>query len=66
VLTKANDGVTFAAVEAEGREQFLEQLRKELVERAYRPQKARKVEIPEDGGKKVRVLCCKAKPIPPR
>jgi len=62
LLAKANvgapgvDGVTFAAVEAEGREQFLEQLRKELVERTYRPQKARKAEIPKDGGKKVRVL----------
>src|SRR5215475_14691806 len=57
LLAKANDGapgidgVTFAAVEAEGREQFLEQLRKELVERTYRPQKARKVEMPKGGGK---------------
>jgi RNA-directed DNA polymerase len=50
------DGVTFAAVEAEGVEQFLDQLREELVQRTYRPQKARKVEIPKDGGKKVRVL----------
>jgi RNA-directed DNA polymerase len=50
------DGVTFAAVEAEGGEQFLDQLREELVQRTYRPQKARKVEIPKDGGKKVRVL----------
>jgi RNA-directed DNA polymerase len=60
-LAKANngapgiDGVTFAAVEAEGAETFLDQLRKELVERAYRPQKARQVEIPKDGNK-VRVL----------
>src|SRR5215472_9592850 len=50
------DGVTFAAVEAGGREEFLDQLRQELVQRTYRPQKARKVEIPKDGGKKVRVL----------
>src|SRR5215469_1476027 len=50
------DGVTFAAVEAGGTEEFLDQLRQELVERTYRPQKARKVEIPKDGGKKVRVL----------
>jgi RNA-directed DNA polymerase len=56
-LAKANDGapgvdgVTFAAVEAGGVEQFLEQLRKELVERTYRPQAARKVEIPKGGGK---------------
>jgi RNA-directed DNA polymerase len=45
------DGVTFAAVEAEGVEDFLDQLRKELAERTYRPQKARKVEIPKGGGK---------------
>src|SRR4051794_35532985 len=56
-LAKANDGapgidgVTFAAVEAEGVEAFLDQLRKELVERTYRPQRARKVEIPKGGGK---------------
>ena len=31
------DGVTFAAVEAEGEMEFLDQLRKELVERTYRP-----------------------------
>src|SRR5881227_110056 len=60
-LAKANDGapgidgVTFAAVEAEGVEGFLDQLRKELVERTYRPQRARKVEIPKGGGK-MRVL----------
>lgn len=60
-LAKSNDGapgidgVTFSAVEAEGAEAFLEQLRKELVERTYRPQRARKVEIPKDGNK-VRVL----------
>jgi RNA-directed DNA polymerase len=56
-LARANDGapgidgVTFAAVEAEGVEAFLDQLHKELVERTYRPQRARKVEIPKDGGK---------------
>ena len=57
LLAKANDGapgidgVTFAAVEAGGVETFLDQLRKELVERTYRPQKAWKVEIPKGGGK---------------
>ena len=57
LLAKANDGapgvdgVTFAAVEAGGVETFLDRLRKELVERTYRPQKARKVEIPKGGGK---------------
>ena len=45
------DGVTFEAVEAEGIEEFLEQLREELVQRSYRPQRARKVEIPKEGGK---------------
>ena len=44
------DGVTFEAVEAEGPEEFLEQLREELVQRRYRPQRARKVEIPKEGG----------------
>src|SRR5215472_11901078 len=56
-LAKANDGapgidgVSFEAVEAEGVEGLLGQLRKELVERTYRPQKARKMEIPKGGGK---------------
>ncbi len=35
---------------------FVEQLRKELIERTYRPLRARKVGIPKDGGTKVRVL----------
>jgi RNA-directed DNA polymerase len=57
LLAKANDGapgidgVTFAAVEGQGVEAFLAQLRKELVDRTYRPQRARKVEIPKGGGK---------------
>ena len=57
LLARANDGapgldgVTFAAVEGGGVEQFLDQLRKELAERTYRPQAARKVEIPKGGGK---------------
>ena len=49
------DGVRFEAIEAEGAEGFLEQLREELVQRSYRPQRARKVEIPKEGGK-VRLL----------
>jgi RNA-directed DNA polymerase len=32
-------------------EGFLDQLRQELVQRTYRPQKARKVEIPKGGGR---------------
>ncbi len=49
------DGVTFEAIEAEGLEGFLDQLRKELVQQSYRPQRVRKVEIPKEGGK-VRLL----------
>ena len=45
------DGVTFDAIEAEGVEGFLDQLREELEQRTYRPQRARKVEIPKEGGK---------------
>jgi RNA-directed DNA polymerase len=57
LFAKANDGapgidgVTFQALEAEGAEKFLDQLREELVEQTYRPQGARKVEIPKGGGK---------------
>jgi len=56
-MAKANDGapgidgVTFQAVEAGGVAQFLERLREELVQRTYRPQPARKVEIPKGNGK---------------
>jgi len=45
------DGVTFEAIEAEGTEGYLDQLREELEQRSYRPQRARKVEIPKEGGK---------------
>lgn len=45
------DGVTFDAVEADGVDAFLDQLRKELVQRRYRPQRPRKVGIPKEGGK---------------
>src|ERR1043165_5663474 len=50
------DGVTFAAIEESGVASFLEQIRDELVFNRYRPMRARKKEIPKDGGKKVRVL----------
>jgi RNA-directed DNA polymerase len=50
------DGVTFEAIEAQGAEQFIEQIRTELTERTYVPLRARKKEIPKDGGSKVRVL----------
>ncbi len=60
-LAKANngapgiDGVTFEAIETQGIECFLEQIRDELIQRTYVPLKARQREIPKDGGK-VRVL----------
>src|SRR2546428_13318862 len=49
------DGVTYAAIEESGVESFLRQIRDELVTHTYRPMRARKKEIPKDGGK-VRVL----------
>jgi RNA-directed DNA polymerase len=49
------DGVTFTAIEAQGVEAFLVQIRDELVRRTYVPLPARQQEIPKDGGK-VRVL----------
>jgi RNA-directed DNA polymerase len=49
------DGVTFTAIEESGVEGFLGQIRDELVTNTYRPMRARKKEIPKDGGK-VRVL----------
>jgi hypothetical protein len=49
------DGVTLEATEAGGIQAFLAQLRDELVTRAYRPLRNRRVEIPKGGGK-VRVL----------
>src|SRR2546425_6981047 len=44
------DGVTFEAIEVDGVERFLDQLREELVQRRYRPQRPRKVGIPKEGG----------------
>src|SRR5216684_2505793 len=49
------DGVTFEAIETQGVDGFLEQIRDELSQRNYVPLPARKQEIPKDGGK-VRVL----------
>src|SRR5215510_12407585 len=45
------DGVTFEAIEAQGAEAFLEQIRDELVQRTYKPLPARRQEIPKDGNK---------------
>src|ERR1039458_4617971 len=50
------DGVTFEAIEEGGEESFLQQIQGELVSKTYRPMRARKKEIPKDGGTKVRVL----------
>jgi len=49
------DGVTFEAIEAQGVDAFLGQIRNELIERSYVPLPARRQEIPKDGGK-VRIL----------
>jgi RNA-directed DNA polymerase len=49
------DGVTFEDIEAQGADQFLEQIQDELTARTYMPMRARKKEIPKGGGK-VRVL----------
>ena len=45
------DGVTFETIEAEGVEPFLDQLREEMVQKCYWPQRLRKVGIPKEGGK---------------
>ena len=50
------DGVTFEDIETQGAGAFLEQIRDELTGRTYVPLRARKKEIPKDGGSKVRVL----------
>ena len=51
-----SDGVTFEAIEEQGVESFLEQIRGELIERSYVPLRARKKEIPKEGSTKVRTL----------
>ncbi len=45
------DGVTFEAIEAQGVEPLLAELREELVRRTYRPRRVRRVGIPKEGGK---------------
>src|SRR5450631_1039513 len=50
------DGITFEAIEESGVESFLKQIRDELVAHTYRSMRARKKEIPKDGGTKLRVL----------
>ena len=61
-MAKANegapgsDGVTFEAIEEQGVEGFLEQIRDELIERTYLPLRSRKKEIPKEGSNKTRTL----------
>src|SRR5437867_899657 len=43
------DGVTFEAIEAGGVENFLQQIRGELLSHMYRPMRNRRKEIPKDG-----------------
>jgi RNA-directed DNA polymerase len=50
------DGVTFEAVEAEGLDAWLQQLRAEMLGCSYCPTRLRRVEIPKRGGNGVRVL----------
>src|SRR5262245_12398511 len=45
------DGVTFEAIEEQGVDAFIEQIRDELVQRTYKPLPARRREIPKDGAK---------------
>jgi RNA-directed DNA polymerase len=49
------DGVSFEAIEESGVEEFLAQIKDELVTGAYRPLRNRKQEIPKGGGK-VRII----------
>lgn len=49
------DGLTFADVEDMGRDHFIEEIRAELINGTYQPQKNRRVEIPKGNGK-VRTL----------
>src|SRR5229473_3697148 len=44
------DGVTFAAIEAAGLEEWLAGLRKDVVAKTYRPEPVRRVTIPKPGG----------------
>lgn len=50
------DGVSFEDIEARGVEEFLEEIRAELVGRTYSPQRVRKVAIPKEGTKRTRQL----------
>jgi group II intron reverse transcriptase/maturase len=49
------DGQSFADIEASGLDQFLDDIRQDLLRGTYKPQKNRRVDIPKEGGK-VRTL----------
>ena len=44
------DGITFAMIEADGLEEWLSGIRRDLIEKAYRPAPVRRVMIPKPGG----------------
>src|ERR1700731_3517222 len=50
------DGVTFAMIEADGLEEWLSGIRKDLIEKTYRPAPVRRVMIPKPGGNGERPL----------
>src|ERR1700751_4637056 len=50
------DGVTFEMIEADGLEEWLNGIRKDLIEKAYRPAPVRRVMIPKPGGNGERPL----------
>jgi RNA-directed DNA polymerase len=50
------DGVTFAMIETEGLEEWLSGIRKDLIEKTYRPAPVRRVMIPKPGGSGERPL----------
>jgi RNA-directed DNA polymerase len=50
------DGVTFAMIEADGLEEWLSGIRKDLIEKTYKPAPVRRVLIPKPGGNGERPL----------
>ncbi len=53
------DGMTFESIEAEGLEKYLQQIRHALITKTYSPNRNRRKEIPESGGKfrKLNIPC---------